>query len=118
MVEKVLSSPELANLEKMAPKLDQVKKDAKTFSTKLARSKEALSNRDAKSKKHYPKQFYDDEEKKGGNGSAEQPFQIELPDLSGLEQSLAGPCRNCLMQVRFNKQLHQKRKQKQVKQSA
>ncbi|WP_281215805.1 YhgE/Pip domain-containing protein [Bacillus altitudinis] len=88
-VEKVLSSPELANLEKMAPKIDQVKKDAKTFSTKLASLKEALSNRDAKVKSIIQNSSMTDEEKKAAMDQLDSLPTIELPDLSGLEQSLA-----------------------------
>ena len=87
-VEKVLSSPELANLEKMAPKIDQVK-DAKTFSTKLASLKEALSNRDAKVKSIIQNSSMTDEEKKAAMDQLDSLPKIELPDLSGLEQSLA-----------------------------
>ncbi|PAE53213.1 hypothetical protein CHH93_22900, partial [Bacillus licheniformis] len=81
--------PELANLEKMAPKLDQVKKDAKTFSTKLASLKEALSNRDAKVKSIIQNSSMTDEEKKAAMDQLNSLPKIELPDLSGLEQSLA-----------------------------
>jgi len=88
-VEKVLSSPELANLEKMAPKIDQVKKDAKTFSTKLASLKEALSNRDAKVKSIIQNSSMTDEEKKAALDQLDSLPKIELPDMSGLEQSLA-----------------------------
>ncbi|PRO41240.1 YhgE/Pip domain-containing protein [Bacillus sp. LLTC93] len=90
-VEKVLSSPELANLEKMAPKLDQVKTDAKAFNTKLAslKVKEALSNRDAKVKSIIQNSSMTDEEKKAAMDQLESLPKIELPDLSGLEQSLA-----------------------------
>ncbi|MDM5297405.1 YhgE/Pip domain-containing protein [Bacillus pumilus] len=88
-VEKVLSSPELANLEKMAPKIDQVKKDAKAFHTKLATVKKALSNRDAKVKSIIQNSSMTDEEKKAAMEQLQSLPAIELPDLSGLEQSLA-----------------------------
>ncbi|MFS0654985.1 YhgE/Pip family protein [Bacillus sp. 179-C3.3 HS] len=87
-VEKVLSSPELAKLEKAAPKLDQVKKDAKTFNTKLANLKEALSQRDAKVKSVIQQSSMTEEEKKAAMKQLESLPTIELPDLSGLQQSL------------------------------
>ncbi|MGE6630872.1 YhgE/Pip family protein [Bacillus sp. NPDC077027] len=88
-VESALSSEEFANLEKFGTKIDQVKNDAKALNTKLASLQQSISNRDEKVKSIIQNSAMTDEEKQAAIEQMDSLPKIELPDLSGLQQSLS-----------------------------